>query len=134
MNRSTTSTLFWIAGVYDFVIGIAFLIAGKQIFDWAGVNHPNHWAYIQFCSLLLMVFGAMFVTIARSPINNRNLIPFGILLKISYISIVGYYWGTTGCPNLFKPFAVIDLVMLVLFVVAYSTTAKACETKLLHKP
>lgn len=127
MNRSTTSMLFWIAGIYDFVIGIAFLTAGKQIFDWAGITHPNHWAYVQFSALLLMVFGAMFFAIANSPASNLNLIPFGILLKISYISIVGYYWATSGCPNLFKPFAIIDLVMLVLFVVAYRATASASE-------
>lgn len=124
MNRSMISMLFWIAGLYDFVIGIAFLTSGASIFDWAGITHPNHWGYIQFSSLLLMVFGAMFFAIASSPGSNRNLIPFGILLKVSYVSIVGYYWSTAGCPNLFKPFVIIDLVMLILFVMAYQAVPK----------
>jgi hypothetical protein len=118
-NDGWIKILFYIAAVYDFVIGSAFLIAGERIFDATGVPQPNHWGYIQFGSLLLMVFGLMFVTVAINPGRNRNLIPFGILLKASYSGLVGYYWSRTGVPWLFKPFFVIDLVMLVLFVIAY---------------
>ena len=90
-----------------------------QIFDSVGVPQPNHWAYIQFGSLLLMVFGLMFFMVAFDPIANRNLMPYGMLLKISYTGLVAYYWFTTDCPLLFKPFAIIDAVMLILFVLAY---------------
>ena len=111
--------LFAVAGLYDLLIGLAFLFLGPRIFDAAGVPQPNHWAYLQFSALLLLVFGVMFFAIARDPVANRNLIPFGILLKICYSGLVAYYWATTDCPLLFKPFAIIDAVMLVLFVLAY---------------
>jgi hypothetical protein len=124
MSRSTISALFLIAGVYDFVIGLVFLFFGTQLFDLAGIPYPNHWGYVQFCSLMLMVFGSMFLAIARDPVSNRNLMPFGMLLKISYVGIVCYYWLTTGCPFLFKPFVVIDFVMLVLFAMAFFATAQ----------
>ena len=71
-----------------------------------------------------MVFGSMFLAIGRDPVGNRNLMPFGMLLKISYVGIVSFYWLTTGCPFLFKPFVAIDFVMLVLFVIAYLTTSQ----------
>ena len=99
--------LFAVAGLYDLLIGLAFLLLGERIFEAAGVPPPNHWAYIQFSALLLIVFGVMFFAIARDPVANRNLIPFGILLKICYSGLVAYYWVTTGCPLLFKPFAII---------------------------
>ena len=119
MTRSAVQMLFLIAGVYDFVIGLAFLLFGPQIFAAANVPPPNHWGYIQFAALLLIVFGMMFFAVARDPVANRNFIPFGMLLKLSYVGIVGYYWSTTGCPMLFKPFAVIDAVMFILFWWAY---------------
>jgi hypothetical protein len=50
---------------------------------------------------------------------NRNLIVYGILLKVCYVGIVAWYWSRGEAPTLFKPFAVIDAVMLVLFVVAW---------------
>jgi len=119
LTRSTIQSLFVVAGVYDFVIGLAFLFFGPQIFAAASVPPPNHWGYIQFAALLLVVFGLMFFAVARDPVANRNLIPFGMLLKLCYAGVVAYYWFTTDCPMLFKPFAVIDLVMFVFFLWAY---------------
>lgn len=121
MTLSMVRALFVVAGLYDFVIGIAFLTMGPRIFEEAGVPAPNHWAYVYFGSLLLMIFGAMFFTVGYDPIANRNLMPFGMLLKIAYTGLCGYYWATMeSCPALFKPFAVIDCIMLILFVVAYT--------------
>jgi hypothetical protein len=120
MTLSTVRLLFAIAGLYDFIIGILFLFFGPQLFETAGVPQPNHWGYIQFGSLLLVTFGIMFFAVAYDPVANRNLIPYGMLLKLSYTGLVTYYWVTTDCPLLFKPFAFIDAVMFVLFLVAYS--------------
>ena len=124
-------TLFWIrllfaiCGLYDFLIGLAFLSFGPQIFDAAGIPPPNHWGYIQFAALLLMVFGVLFFAVAYQPNANRNLLPFGMLLKLSYVGLVAYYWVTTDVPLLFKPFAVIDAAMLVFFLLVYSKGSAA---------
>ncbi len=119
MPRSAIRMLFAITGVYDLGIGVAFLFFGPQLFDFAGVPPPNHWGYIQFGCLMLGVFGLMFFAVAYDPVANRNLIPYGMLLKLSYTGLVAYYWATTDCPWLFKPFAIVDALMFVLFVVAY---------------
>jgi hypothetical protein len=111
--------LFGIAGAYDFLLSLAFLGYGPSLFEAAGVPPPNHWGYLQFAALLVMTFGLMFFAVAASPRANRNLIPYGILLKLSYTAVVAYYWAVSDVPTLFKPFAVIDAVMLVLFAVAY---------------
>ena len=94
-------------------VRLLFLIAGAT-----SVPQPNHWGYIYFGALLLIIFGIMFFEVAYNPTANRNLILYGILLKLSYAGLVAYYWATTDCPMLFKPFAIIDAVMLVLFIMA----------------
>jgi hypothetical protein len=121
MPLSFLRFLFAITGVYDFLIGLAFLFFGPQLFDSAGVPHPNHWGYVQFGSLMLIIFGTMFFAVAYNPVSNRNLIPYGMLLKLSYTGLVTYYWVTVDCPLLFKPFAIIDALMFVLFLLAYCT-------------
>src|SRR5690242_14676940 len=118
MSLPAIRGLFWISGLYDFIIGLTFLFFGATLYEKAGIPAPNHWGYVQFTALLLMIFGCMFFAIARNPVANRNLIPFGILLKISYVGIVSFYWATGGVPMLFKPFVVIDAIMLVLFLLA----------------
>lgn len=117
MSFANVRLLFTVAGLYDLLIGLAFLFFGPQLFDATGVPPPNHWAYIQFGSLLLVIFGLMFFAIARDPAANRNLIPFGMLLKLSYTGLVAYYWAES--PMLFKPFAIIDGAMFLLFLLAY---------------
>lgn len=120
MSIQAIRALFALSGLYDFLIGLAFLLFGVQLFDASGVPQPNHWGYINFGALMLMIFGAMFFAIAREPLANRNLIPYGILLKLAYCCLAGYYWMTSGCPTLFKPFIFIDAAMLVLFWLAYN--------------
>ncbi len=119
MTIKNAKLLFWISALYDFVIGAAFLFAGTTLFENFQIPTPDHWGYIHFCCLMLMIFGCMFATVASNPVSHRNLIPFGILLKASYIGVVSYYWLNGGVPWVFQPFLFIDAVMLVAFVWAY---------------
>lgn len=111
--------LFWIAAVYDGLLGAVFLAKPLAPFEWFSVAPPNHAGYVQFPATLLLIFGVMFAAIALDPPGKRVLIPYGILLKAAYSGIVFYYWFTSGVPGMWKPFAVIDVVMGVLFVWAY---------------
>ena len=116
--------LFVVAAFYDFLIGLVFLTKGPALFEWSGIPEPNHWGYIQFAALMLMIFGLMFASIAVDPIGQRNLIRYGLLLKLSYCGLAIYYWTTSGLPNLFKPFVIVDGVMYGLFLASYLKLGK----------
>jgi hypothetical protein len=118
------SVLFAIAAIYDGVLGLAFIVAGPSLFEWFEVTPPNHFGYVQFPALLLVVFAVMFAAIARDPVGKRNLIPYGIGLKIAYCLVVFYYWILATIPGMWKPFAVLDLMFLVLFAWAYVTLGR----------
>jgi hypothetical protein len=113
------SILFYVAAAYDFILGVAFLLFAPQLFQSFQVPPPNHWGYVQFPALLLMVFGMLFYTIAVKPHGNKNLIPYGMLLKMSYCGVVFWHWATGDIPCIWKPFAIADLVFLIAFVWAY---------------
>ena len=114
-NRAI-QVLFLVAAIYDGLLGAAFLFASGALFQWFGVAPPNHPGYAQFPAALLMVFAVMFLAIAVNPVRHRNLIPYGILLKISYCGVVLFHWLTEGLPGMWKPFCLFDLVFLALFV------------------
>lgn len=120
MSLQMIRMIFLVAGLYDLLLGLGFVFFGPEIFEKTGVPPPNHWGYIQFGALLLIVFAIMFFAVAYQPLRNRNLMPYGMLLKLSYSGLVSYYWLTTDCPLVFKVFALIDAVMLVLFFSAYN--------------
>jgi hypothetical protein len=111
--------LFVIAALYDAALGLLFLIAPEYPFQTFEVTPPNHLGYVQFPAALLLIFGLMFVNIALKPIHNRHLIPYGILLKVAYCAVSGWYWLSAGIPGMWKPFTIIDLAMGVLFVWSY---------------
>ncbi len=113
------SILFYVSALYDGVLGVAFIVAAPELFARLSVPPLAHYGYIHFAAALLIVFALMFVAIARAPIANRYLIPYGMLLKVSYCSVVFYHWSTGGITDIWKPFAFADLAFLALFAWAY---------------
>ena len=80
---------------------------------------------MQFPAGLLIIFALMFVSIARDPIAKRGLIPYGMLLKLTFCGVSIGHWLIGGIPSMWKPFAIADLVFLVLFVVAWNALGKS---------
>jgi hypothetical protein len=119
------SVLFIVAGIYDGLLGLAFLLVPMRVFEWYAVTPPNHIGYVQFPAALLIVFALMFFSIAAKPLANFNLIPFGALLKLSYVIVVAIHWVPGGLPDMWKPFAVIDALFLLAFVAAYMSLRKS---------
>src|SRR6266516_190544 len=120
MQPNWIRPLFIIAGIYDLVLGLAFLFFSVAIFRIAGVTLPNHMAYIEFPALTLLIFAAMFFQVARDPVRNRNLIPYGAGLKVAYSGVVFRHVLSDGMPGLWIPWAWIDLVFLALFLIAWN--------------
>ena len=119
INNKTFRLFYVVAGLYDGILGIVFVLFPSAIFNFYEVEPPNHMAYVQFPGLLLIVFAAMFFRVAANPIRNRELIIYGIGLKISYCGTAFWYETTAGIPFMWIPWMWIDLVFLVLFVITW---------------
>ncbi len=121
-SKSLIPPLFIVAAIYDDILGAAFLLFPTRLFAWFDVPPPNHIGYAQFPAALLLVFGLMYAAVAINPVKNRNLIPYGILLKVSYCGVVLFHWLGSDVPGIWKPFVFADLVFLALFVWAWKAT------------
>ena len=119
MKAPWTKPLFYLAALYDGLLGLAFLFFWRQVFAAFEVTPPNHAGYAQFPALLLIIFGAMFLQIARDPQRHRNLILYGIALKVAYTGTTFFHELTGGIPSMWMWWAWADLAFLVLFIVAY---------------
>jgi hypothetical protein len=125
MQAGWIKPFFFVAGLYDAVLGLAFLFFARDIFAAFAVTPPNHPAYVQFPALLLIVFGAMFFSIAANPAKNRDLIWYGMGLKAAYCGSVFFHQLAGGVPFMWQPWAWADLAFLVLFFVAWKSLAGA---------
>ena len=124
MNIKLVKALFYIAALYDGFFGVMGILFPNLAFQLFEVVPPNHPGYVQFPAILLLIFGAIFFRIATDPMANRDLMPYGIVLKLGYSGLVFYYLLTTGIPGMWVPWAWIDLVFLVLFVLSWRATAE----------
>lgn len=116
--------LFVLAGVYDGVLGIAFLCFSGVVFQKFGVTPPNHPAYVQFPALLLILFAIMFFQIATDPVRYRGLMLYGVGLKAAYSGVAFWYQLTGGVPSMWIPWAWCDLIFLLLFLLAWSNVGR----------
>ena len=123
-THGAIKALFLIAALYDGILGLVFLLVPGRMYDTFGVVPPNHWGYVHFPAALLVIFAVMFLAVARNPEKNRNLIPYGVLLKVAYCGVVFWHWAMQGIPTMWKPFAVSDLVFGLLFIWAYGQLGK----------
>lgn len=123
MDGNWIRGLFIIAGLYDVVLGIAFLLFSRAIFQWFGVEAPNHPAYVKFPALLLLIFAAMFFRVAGDPKNSRELIIYGVGLKAAYAGTAFWYQMTQGIPSMWLPWAWADVGFLIFFLLAWKATA-----------
>lgn len=122
--RTWIKPLFVFAAAYDGVLGLAFLFFPMQIFSLYGVEPPNHLAYVQFPALLLVIFAAIFLRIAKDPKGHQDLIPYGIALKVSYSGLAFWYELTQGIPSMWIPWAWADLAFLITFVIVWRDLRK----------
>jgi hypothetical protein len=119
--------LFAIAGIYDGLLGLAFLFFPKNLFRTFEVTPPNHWGYVKFPALLLILFAAMFFAIAKNPIRRRELMLYGCGLKLAYCGTVFWYQIRFGIPGMWIPWAWADLAFLILFAAAWVRTASTVD-------
>lgn len=111
-----TRLIFGLSALYDGVLGLAFLLAAPGIFQRLGTPPPNHWGYVIFPALMLIVFALMFAAVAVRPVAYRHYILPGVGLKLAFAGTVIFYWATSGVPVMWQPFAVVDLGFAALFL------------------
>ncbi len=118
MKREWIRPFFVVAAAYDFILGVLFMLAHGAVYERFGVTPPNHPGYIQFAAAVVAIFGIGFWYVARAPERNRDIIKLGVLLKLSYSSIVLGWWFRGQMPVMWVPFAWIDLAFLLAFIAA----------------
>ena len=126
MSTKWIKILFIVAAVYDLVLGATAIVGSPQIYRALGVTPPNHWGYVYFPALLIVVFGIMFLRIAADPVGRLELIHYGMGLKAAYCGVVFWYQLIGTVPAMWVPFAWADLIFFILFFFAWrALTRKA---------
>lgn len=120
MSLKTIKGVFWVVALYDLVLGLVFGLFYPTIYTRFGVQLPNHPGYVQLSALLIFIFGLGFYLIARNPVQNRDMVLLGILMKLGFCLVVFGHLIFDSVPPIYIPFAVLDFIFLVLFLPSYA--------------
>jgi hypothetical protein len=120
MSLKAIKVLFWVAALYDLVLGLVFGLFYQPIYARFGVELPNHPGYVQLSAMFIFVIGVGFSLVARNPRENRQIILLGILMKIGFCLVVFSHLIFGTVPPIYVPFAVLDFLFLVSFLPAYA--------------
>lgn len=120
MSLKAIKVLFWIAALYDLILGLVFGLFYQPIYARFGVELPNHPGYVQLSAMFIFIIGVGFYLVARNPRENCQIILLGILMKIGFCLVVFSHLVFGTVPPIYVPFAVLDFLFLVSFLPAYA--------------
>jgi hypothetical protein len=109
---------FLVAGLYDALLGLVFLLAGETILTAIGMKLPPYIAYIHLSAIFIVVQGLSYLLVYRDAWSNLGLVWVGVAYKASYAALVFYYLATGQLPStFFILWAVFDVGFMVGFLV-----------------
>jgi len=124
MSLKSIKTLFLVASIYDLILGLVFGLFFKLIYNSFGVAPPENAAYIQLPAFYILIFGIGFYLVFRDPERHRGIVLLGILMKVNFICVAFGHWFAGNLPVFYLPWAVLDVIFLILFIPAYSALNK----------
>ena len=122
----TARLVFMFAGIYGLIVTVPlfFLEGALDAMQPPAITHPEY--YYGFAWVVL-IWQVLFLVIARDPVRYRPMMLLAILEKVAgviFILLVLLHRSPTAML-----IGVADVVLGVLFWVAYSTTAPASATQ-----
>ena len=119
--------VYTIAGIYGLIVMFPqYFMEDKIGRDYPPpITHPEY-----FCGFigLVLVWQIAFLVIAREPARDRPLMPVTVLEKLAFAVPVLLLFRSGRVASAVVPFAVIDLVLGTLFLIAWRRTGAAPAT------
>jgi len=119
--------VFRFAGIYGILVIAPHYFMEQQIgLDFPPpISHPEY--FYGFVGVTL-AWQILFLVLSTDPVRYRIMMLPSILEKLSYVVAVGWLFALERVGALVFNFAMLDLLLAVLFVVSYLKTSPASES------
>lgn len=115
-KESCFKTLFLVAAIYDFILGLLFCFFYRPIFSFFNITIPTYPSYLQMAAAFVIAMGVGYYFVYRNLYRNIDLVKLGVVYKAVYSGLTGYFYFADIANITFFWFAIIDAIFLVLFV------------------
>ncbi len=108
---------FLAAALYDGILGAAFFVFYRPVFQLLDVALPNNTSYIHLTAAYVFVQGVGYWFVYRDMVRNIDLVKVGVIYKAIYTLVAVYYLAIGQLLHaVFAWFGVCDILFLVGFV------------------
>jgi len=108
--------LFLVAAIYDFFLGLFFLLFYEPVYALFSVPLPTYPVYLQMTAAFVTAMGVGYYFVYKNMYQNIDIVKLGIVYKAIYVGFTSYWYFVGLAHVLFFRFAIIDAIFLVLFV------------------
>jgi hypothetical protein len=116
--------VYLIAGIWGvFILGLNFFNE-----RWIALNDPpalNHPEFFYGFNAVGFAWQILFLLLSRDPARYRPLMPAAVLEKFGYVAAIAILYALGRVSTFVFAFSGTDLILGLLFVMAYSKTAGA---------
>lgn len=109
--------LFLVASLYDLILGVLFFFFYAQIFNYFNITIPDYPMYLQMSVAFVIAMGVGYYFVFLNLYRNIDLVKLGIVYKLVYSGLTGYFYFMNLANVVFFYFAVIDFLFLITFIV-----------------
>jgi hypothetical protein len=116
--------LFWIAGIYGLIVMTPQYFMEQRV----GLDYPpaiTHPEYFYGFVGVVVAWQIAFLIIGADPARYRLLMIPSVVEKFSFSVAVGILFAQGRVPNIIVGFAAIDLVLGILFLIAFWQSGKS---------
>ncbi len=120
--------VFRIAGIYGLlVVGPQYFLEAKTSQDYPpAITHPEF--YYGFVGVVI-AFQVVFLLIATDPVRYRPMMIAAILEKAGFAIAMPILYFQHRIPGLVAGFSMVDLLLGILFAVAYVKTPASADSR-----
>jgi hypothetical protein len=124
--------LFFIAALWNLVLGFMFLVFFSQLMNLFGMPTPPRelTAFHQMGILLAMVYGIGYYMVSRELYSHNGIVIMGIIGKVMVFFLFLYHMIFSGLHFLVFLVGIGDLIFALLFIkfLAFSRSETAAES------
>jgi len=123
----TARSLFGIAALFNFLVGIPMLVAYPLVARLLQLEGPpTMWFHI--VAAIIVVFGYAYARIAQDPVKYRPFISLGIVGKLAFVVAIYGHWLQGTAPTPIALLVTVDLVFAAIFAAYLRTSAEPARS------
>lgn len=108
--------IFLVSAIYDLILGLLFFFFYESVYNYFDITLPTYPMYLQMAAAFVIAMGIGYYFVYKNMYRNIDLVKLGVVYKLVYSGVVGYFYFADLSNVVFFWFAILDFIFMLLFI------------------